>query len=54
MHLPQLIIIILYASSWGVSLSHNGERRRGTYSAGGSFLEMIIMFGILYWGGFFR
>lgn len=53
MGLPQILLIGLYAMSLGISMSNHGESKTGKENFGNSLAATILMFGLLYWGGFF-
>lgn len=49
---PQIIMIVLLASSGTVSLLKHGKPREG-YNFWGWAVACAIQVGLLYWGGFF-
>lgn len=51
--IPQIIIVVMYILSLGVSLANHGEVKTSKTSFGSSLLGTIINLGLLYWGGFF-
>ena len=52
--IPQIIFLVLMAMSLGMNLAKDGEpKKNDTWSFGWSLLANILMFGLLYWGGFF-
>jgi succinate dehydrogenase/fumarate reductase cytochrome b subunit len=51
--IPQIIILSLYILSLGIHLAKHGTKRTGTYSFWGSLVTVIVLFALLYWGGFF-
>lgn len=53
MGIPQIIIIVLLALGFGISIAKDGESK-GNYSAGWTFLSTAIWVGILWWGGFWN
>ena len=52
MGIPQIILLLLYATSLGISLSKHGETRK--YDFWSSLIGCIIEVLLLYWGGFFK
>jgi hypothetical protein len=52
--IPQILLIILFAASWGMNVAKSGEPKKGTYSGTEAFIAGAIEFGLLYWGGFFK
>lgn len=52
LHAPQLILIVLSAIGTGVAIAKNGEPR-GPYSFVACLVGDAIVFGLLWWGGFF-
>lgn len=53
MHIPQLIILALYAINFGITLAKSGEPLEGTYNPVSTFITTILIIGLLKWGGFF-
>lgn len=53
MKAPQIIIIVLYALSLGVHMAKHGEPKDGKYNFVSSLITCAIIFGCLWWGGFF-
>lgn len=51
MGVPQIIVIVLYALSLGVSLCKHGEYSKNNFFY--SLVSVAIVFGLLIWGGFF-
>ena len=49
---PEIILICLYALSFGINLAKHGQTFK--YHAGYSFFNVFIVFGLLIWGGFFN
>ena len=54
MGLPQIILIGLFAMSLGTSMADHGKPKTGKESFGSSLVAVILMLGLLYWGGFFN
>ena len=53
LHAPQIAMIALMTLSTGEHLVKNGEPRDGRWSFGVAVLSDAIVYGLLYWGGFF-
>lgn len=53
MKAPQIIMIVMQVLGTGVYLAKHGEPREGTYNFWTALLSDAIVFGCLYWGGFF-
>lgn len=53
LHAPQLIYLFLMLLGLGFSLAKNGEPHTEKYSFFSALFRSAIVFGILYWGGFF-
>ena len=53
MKAPQIVLIVLYSLSLGISMSKHGKPRE-PYNFWTSFLAVIIEVAILWWGGFWR
>ncbi|MGL5330362.1 MAG: hypothetical protein ACRDD7_13920 [Peptostreptococcaceae bacterium] len=51
--LPQILIIVLYALSLGIHLTNHGKDRKDKYDFWTSMVSAGMVFGLLYWGGFF-
>ena len=49
---PQLIVLLLMAMGWGITLVKDGERQ-ANYSIVTHTISTMITLGLLYWGGFF-
>lgn len=49
--LPQIILVSFYMLSLGCALVKHGEQSRINF--GTSFISIVIIFGLLFWGGFF-
>jgi hypothetical protein len=54
MGLPQILLIALFALSLGTNLAHHGKERKGKDNVIYAMLSTLIIFSLLYWGGFFR
>ena len=53
MHLPQIILVIMYAISIIIIATQHGKPKEGNYNVIASLVSTGIMFGLLIWGGFF-
>ncbi|ENY8698221.1 hypothetical protein J4G23_00615 [Clostridioides difficile] len=51
--IPQILVIIIYFMQLGVSLANNGKVKEMKISFGVSTISKLVIFGLLYWGGFF-
>ena len=51
MGLPQIILLVLIASSWGIAMAKDGEKR-DDWSAIWGTISALILGGLLWWGGF--
>ena len=51
--IPQIIVIALYAMSYGVSVSEAAEGKRDGKFMLNKTLSTALMMGLLWWGGFF-
>lgn len=54
MGIPQILVIVLYAMSLGISLVNHGKRSEKTENAGVTLIATIIIISLLWWGGFWR
>lgn len=52
MGIPQIIIIVLMAVSFGITIAKDGEER-DPYNWWQAFISIVIMMLLLWWGGFF-
>lgn len=50
---PQIIVIVLYVFSLGISLAKHGERREN-YNFWTTLIAVLIEVALLYWGGFWK
>ena len=50
--LPQIIFISLAILNLGIFLAKHGDRREN-YNFFAQFFDYLILFALLYWGGFF-
>jgi hypothetical protein len=51
---PQIMVIILMATSMGAALGNHGKPRRDKYSFWVTTANQLITAAILYWGGFWN
>jgi hypothetical protein len=51
--IPQIILIGLYMISLGIELARNGQDKTGKYNVVTTFVALVLILGLLYWGGFF-
>lgn len=49
---PQIIYLALSLMSFGYVIANDGKPR-GNYSAGGALVGLLIVYPLLWWGGFF-
>ena len=54
MHWPQITMIVIYASSFGIELSRHGKPKEGVYNVWYDLIGTVIGITILYFGGFFN
>ena len=48
---PQIILIVLYAMSFGITLARHGQSRPN-YNVNMTLTAMTLNAALLYWGGF--
>jgi uncharacterized lipoprotein YehR (DUF1307 family) len=53
MSAPQVVMLVLWAMSFGVAACRDGEPRTGNYSLIATGISILISYALLYWGGFF-
>ena len=53
MHLPQILLIIIYAISILIIATQHGKPKEGNYNVIASLVATGITFSLLIWGGFF-
>jgi hypothetical protein len=53
MHAPQIIYVILIGMNLGTALTKDGEPKSGTHDFVRSLIAAAMIFGLLWWGGFF-
>ena len=51
--IPQIVMIVLFAMSLGISAATHGKPKDGNNSFFLSLLSVVIQVAILWWGGFF-
>lgn len=51
LHWPQIAYIVLHALGLGITAAKNGQQ--STYEFGTSIVSSLIVFALLYFGGFF-
>ena len=54
MGIPQILIIVWYALGLGVMLALHGKPQTESYSFWKSLFITVVMFALLYWGGFWN
>lgn len=54
MRAPQIILIVLMTLGLGMSIADHGRPKTGKTSATAALIANIILFGLLYWGGFWK
>lgn len=54
MGIPQIIMIIIFCLSLGITMAKNGQPREDKYSFFTSLVATGIQVGVLIWGGFFN
>ena len=52
--IPQLTVIILGILGLGIEISKHGETQKKEYNAWTSLIGLLIMWGLLYLGGFWE
>ena len=52
MGIPQILVIVLWALSLGLTLAKHGEPRGGKESVWTALVGVAIMAALLWWGGF--
>lgn len=52
MEAPQIIVIVLYALSIGLTWAKHGTPETGKHNVFSSVLSVALMSGLLWWGGF--
>lgn len=50
---PQIIILVLYVLTIGISLAEHGKEKKGKESFFTTAIGVSIQMALLYWGGFF-
>lgn len=50
---PQLILTFLLLMGWSIGISRYGQRKHDSYGAVDVFWGPLIVFSLLYWGGFY-
>lgn len=50
--LPAILILLLGAMSFGIALAKHGQPS-GEYNVGTTLVSLILLYALLYWGGFF-
>lgn len=53
MGIPQIIYVVLLAMSLGINWVNHDKQKTGFYNFGETLISVIIILGLLYWGGFF-
>ena len=53
MNAPQIILIALYGLSLGGSIATHGKTRTVTENCVVTLVSTVIVFALLWWGGFF-
>lgn len=54
MTIPAIILIVLFALSLGIGIAEHGKPKEGKNNFWISLVSTGIVFGLLYWGGFFK
>ena len=52
-HAPQVLLVVLFSLSLGLSIARHGQPEEGRRNALYSLVSTAVMFALLYWGGFF-
>lgn len=52
--IPQIILLVLTMLGLGINLVRHGQPKEGVESFWVFFSSSIILFSLLYWGGFFN
>lgn len=50
---PQVIWVVIAAIALGVHIAKHGEPMKQEFHAGARLAHVVLMAGLLYWGGFF-
>ena len=53
-HWPQIALIVIIMMGFAVQVEKHGEPRMDSYNAWFSLVSLVIVFSILYLGGFFK
>jgi hypothetical protein len=54
MNAPQIVMIVLFSVSLTISAYDHGKLREGRHNFFINLISAALMFGLLFWGGFFR
>jgi len=53
-HLPQFIFLFFLIAQLVMDAGRDGEDKKGKHKFEDSLINVVVMFGILYWGNFFN
>ena len=53
MNAPQILLIAWYALGLGILTAKHGQPKEGKHSFWTGLAGLMIVFGLLWWGGFF-
>lgn len=54
MGIPQIIMVILWGAALGIEAARHGEMKNDRYNFWIGLLAVLVEFGLLTWGGFFK
>ena len=54
MGVPQIIVIVLSLLKLFLHAIVHGQPKKGTYSVLFKLIDLVFLFGLLIWGGFFK
>ena len=53
MHAPQIIVLVLYSITIGIEMAQHGETYVTKHNVFITMIGVVMMLGLLWWGGFF-
>lgn len=54
MGIPQIFMIVLWGAGLGIEAAHHGERKNENHNFWVTLFAVLVEFGLLTWGGFFK
>lgn len=54
MEIPQIFMIVLWGAGLGIEAAHHGERKNENHNFWVTLFAVLVEFGLLTWGGFFK